>query len=138
MHGVSACQADVRGMALGFRSTWSNDSELLCHGGDGSGFTNFLGFYREEGVAVVLTLNRGGVQAARSVIANTVAAMCLDRAPRRRTASAVETAPLADGLYTSSFWNIELAIETPGTLTARPVAISSSPTVRTVHLFADW
>ena len=110
------------GMALGFRITRSNRRRLLCHGGDGSGFTNFLGLYPDDGIAVVLSLSRGGVQAARSVIANTVLATLIGEdlptpGPSRRA-----DLPL-DGLYRSSFWDIEVAVETADDEVAlRPLA----------------
>jgi CubicO group peptidase (beta-lactamase class C family) len=123
MHTVAAPQWGGGGMALGFRATRSNRRRLLCHGGDGSGFTNFLGLYPDEGIALILTLNRGGVAAARSVIANTVLDMAADNAPNARLRSSSPRAVPPDGLYSSSFWAIELAVETgDGALTARPVS----------------
>lgn len=124
MHAVSAPEPGGGGMALGFRVTRSNGQRLLCHGGDGAGFTNFLGLYPDEGIGVVLALNRAGVQAARAVIGNGVlAAVAGDEdAPAGRRPVAAGGAP-PDGLYTSSFWDIELAVEASdeGT-TARPIS----------------
>jgi hypothetical protein len=120
-------------MALGFRVTRSNGRRLLCHGGDGSGFTNFLGLYPDEGIAVALTLNRAGVQAARAVIANEVlAAVAGDGdVPSGRVYAGVGGESPGDGLYASSFWDIELAVETGDAgLAARPLrglVISDGP-----------
>jgi CubicO group peptidase (beta-lactamase class C family) len=111
MHAVSAEEPGGGGMALGFRATRSNGRRLLCHGGDGAGFTNFLGLYPDDGIAVVLTLNRGGVQAARSVIANTVLGLTTSvKKPRRRVSAALPR----PGVYTSNFWDIEIALEREG------------------------
>jgi len=117
-------------MALGFRVTRSNGRRLLCHGGDGSGFTNFLGLCPDEGIAVALTLGRGGMQAARAVIGNGVLAAVAGDAPSppRGEAPAGRLyggggGNVGDGLYTSSFWDIELAVETMDEITsARPLS----------------
>jgi hypothetical protein len=92
------------GMGLGWRVTRSNGRKLICHGGDGSGFTNFMGGYPELGIGIVLTLNRGGAAAARSVIANTVLGMLAG------DPTAPERAPAGDwkrfeGAYESTYWS---------------------------------
>jgi hypothetical protein len=130
MHAVSAPQPGGGGMALGFRATRSNGRRLLCHGGDGSGFTNFLGLYPDDGTSVVLSLSRGGVQAARSVIANTVLGMLTEPEPAVSTPSG-PTGSLGDGLYRSSFWDMDLAVATTDEgVTAQPLSglvISDGP-----------
>ena len=129
MHAVSVPEPGGGGMALGFRVTLSNGRRLLCHGGDGAGFTNFLGLYPDEGIAVVLTLNRAGVQAARAVIGNGVLATVAGDtpppgdAPAGRLYAGGGVGSVSDGLYTSSFWDIELAVETRDDITsARPLS----------------
>jgi CubicO group peptidase (beta-lactamase class C family) len=124
MHAVAAEEPGGGGMGLGFRVTRSNGRRLLCHGGDGSGFTNFLGLYPDEGVAVVLTLSRGGAQAARSVIANSVLAMAAGDDPSpRRVLGAPSKPPVAEGLYRSAFWDIDVVVEAiDDGLTARPIS----------------
>jgi hypothetical protein len=114
--------------------TRSNSRRLVCHGGDGSGFTNFLGLYPDEGIAVALTLNRGGVQAARAVISNAVLRMVagVERPRRGVSTGAGGDAPMPEaGLYSSNFWDIELAVETTDEVfTARPLSslvISDGP-----------
>jgi CubicO group peptidase (beta-lactamase class C family) len=125
MQRVSAGEPGGGGMVLGLRATRSNGKRLLCHGGDGSGFTNFIGLYPDEGIAVALTLNRGGMQAARAVIGNGVLAVVADDgdapAGRRYAGGVGVVAP--DGLYVSNFWDIELAVETTAEKTsARPLS----------------
>jgi hypothetical protein len=130
MHAVSAPQPGGGGMALGFRATRSNGRRLLCHGGDGSGFTNFLGLYPDDGTSVVLSLSRGGVQAARSVIANTVLGMLTEAELPTATPSS-STGSVPGGIYRSSFWDIDLAVETTDDgVTAQPLSglvISDGP-----------
>ena len=105
MHRLHVRQANsASGMGLGFRVTRSNGRRLVCHGGDGSGFTAFLGGYPDEGVGVVLLMNTAGMQVARSVIANTALALLVDAgAPR-----VFGPAKLSPGLYQSTFWDIEV------------------------------
>jgi hypothetical protein len=125
MHSLSAGEPGGGGMALGFRVTRSNGRRLLCHGGDGSGFTNFLGLYPDEGIAVALTLNRGGMQAARAVIGNGVlAAVAGDGdALAGRLYAGGGGGSVGAGLYASNFWDIVLAVETTDEITStRPLS----------------
>jgi hypothetical protein len=74
MHRVHAALAPSSGgMGLGFRVTPSNGRTLVCHGGDGVDFTNFIGMYPEERVGVALLINMGRAQSARSVSAAALA-----------------------------------------------------------------
>ncbi len=103
------------GMGLGFRVGRPNARHLICHGGDGLGFTNIMGGYPEEQVGVVFSLNRGSAQTARSVIANTALQVLLGGDGQRRSRPGTRAAGL-DGLagaYTSTYWDIkaDLTIE---------------------------
>jgi hypothetical protein len=120
MQRLHAAEGPVAsGMGLGWRVTRSNGRKLICHGGDGAGFTNFMGAYPELGMGIVLTLNRAGAAAARSVIANTVLGLL---AGKSRSVEKImpETSPrdvtgLA-GAYRSTYWDIDakLTAEEPG------------------------
>jgi hypothetical protein len=92
------------GMGLGWRVTRSNGQHLICHGGDGAGFTNFMGGYPELGVGTVLTLNRGGAAAARSVIANTVLGMLAGRTETAHRSGEGDWTHF-EGAYESTYWN---------------------------------
>ena len=106
MHEVhAALGAPDGGMGLGFRVTRSNGRKLVCHGGDGGGFTAFAGFYPDEGVGVVLLMNTGGMQTARSVIANTALALLT---PGISVGHGPEPTLPKGGVYRSTFWDIEL------------------------------
>ena len=94
------------GQGLGFRVTRSNGRHLICHGGDGGGFTAFIGAYPEERAGVVLLINTAGMQAARSVIGNTALAL-LTGEPQRRT---FDAAAIPEGVYRSTWW--DMVIET--------------------------
>jgi CubicO group peptidase (beta-lactamase class C family) len=103
MHRLHIRQANSKsGMGLGFRVTRSNGRRLVCHGGDGSGFTAFLGGYPDEGVGVVLLINTAGMQAARSIIGNTALALLVNASAPR----IFGPAKLVPGLYRSTFWDI--------------------------------
>jgi CubicO group peptidase (beta-lactamase class C family) len=103
MHRLQVRQANSEsGMGLGFRVTRSNGHRLICHGGDGSGFTAFLGAYPAERAGVVLLMNTAGMQVARSVIGNTALALLVD-APAPRVFGPAKLVP---GLYHSTFWDI--------------------------------
>lgn len=105
-HGLHATQGNSQsGMGLGFRVTRSNGRRLVCHGGDGGGFTAFGGFYPDEGTGVALLINTAGQQVARSVIANT-ALRLLTRSQRRTFPGT--PAPILAGVYRSTFWDIEV------------------------------
>lgn len=129
-HDLHARQGSCEsGMGLGFRVTRSNGRRLVCHGGDGGGFTAFAGFYPDDAVGVALLINTGGMQTARSVIANT--ALRLLTEPHRRRFAGSELVP---GIYRSTFWDIEVAVRDglPPTLTATDglVVADEAPTSR--------
>jgi hypothetical protein len=108
MQEVSARQgAAPDGMGLGFRVTRSNGRKLVCHGGDGGGFTAFAGFHPEDGVGVALLINTGGMQVARSVIANTAVAALLDAPSRKHIA----VPGLQPGLYRTGFWDVVAEVQ---------------------------
>jgi CubicO group peptidase (beta-lactamase class C family) len=117
------------GMGLGWRVTRSNGRKLICHGGDGSGFTNFMGGYPDRGVGVVLTLNRGGAACARSVIANTVLGILAD-APPSASATVAPGHPSCAGTYRSTYWDIEADLNVDGdtpAITVAPGLVVSDP-----------
>ncbi len=104
---------DWSGMGLGWRVTRSNARKLICHGGDGSGFTNFMGGYPELGIGIVLTLNRGGLACSRPVIANTVLGML---AGDEKTSSAGPRIDLTrvPGAYRSTYWDVSADLTLEG------------------------
>lgn len=115
MHRVHAAQAAYSGMGLGFRVTRSNNErKTICHGGDGGGFTAFICGYPRARAGVALLINTGGMQVARSVIANT--ALRLLSEPHRHSFAGTAIVP---GFYRSTFWDIEVEVRDgePPTLT---------------------
>ncbi len=116
MHRVHTTLAALcGGMGLGFRVTPSNGRTLVCHGGDGVTFTNFIGMYPEERVGVALLINLGRAQSARSVIGS-AALRALVGGPlvgeALRTTGA-DWSPYA-GRYASSFWGIDSVLTVDG------------------------
>ncbi len=93
------------GQGLGFRVTDANWRKLICHGGDGSGFTAFAAAHPEQRAGVVLLMNGGGMQTARSVIG---AAALRALEPDPRVAHGPEATLPEPGIYKSTFWDIEL------------------------------
>lgn len=104
MHDLHFRQSEGNGQGLGFRVTCANGRKLICHGGDGAGFTAFAAIHPEERVGVVLLQNADGMQTARSVIGNT-ALQALTGEGRRSFASAQ---PIPAGTYKSTFWDISI------------------------------
>jgi hypothetical protein len=105
MHRVHAPLGDGSGgMGLGFRVDRRNGRPFFCHGGDGSGYTTFIGGHPEERVGVVVLMNTAGAQEARSAIARAALDSVLDDAPRR-TRPAVTVRP-PKGRYRSTFWEV--------------------------------
>jgi CubicO group peptidase (beta-lactamase class C family) len=117
MHELHAPQGSSRsGQGLGFRATYANGRGLICHGGDGHGFTAFIGACPDDGLGVALLINTAGAQTARSIIANTALSKLAGDTPPRHLAPA----PITPGLYRSTFWDIEVEArdEDPPTLTS--------------------
>jgi len=116
MHRVHAALAPLcGGMGLGFRVTPSNGRTLVCHGGDGTTFTDFIGMYPDERAGVALLINMGRAQSARSVIANAALRALLGEplvaeAPRAKG----EDWPRFSGRYASSFWGIDSVLTVDG------------------------
>lgn len=132
MHDLHVRQGNSpSGQGLGWRVTRSNGHKLICHGGDGGGFTAFAGAYPEAGVGVALLINTGGMQVARSVIANT-ALRALVNQPNRRTLAV----SLAPGVYRSTFWDIVLEARLDGTLTTTE-GLVTAPEANISQLHAD-
>ena len=92
------------GMGLGFRVDQRNGRPFICHGGDGNGFTTFIGAHPQERVGIVVLINTGGVHAARSVIVRAGLAAVLDEKPPRRNRSGLP-AKFAGG-YRSTYWDL--------------------------------
>jgi CubicO group peptidase (beta-lactamase class C family) len=117
------------GMGLGFRVDRRGERRFFCHGGDGVGFTTFIGGHPDERVGVVLLMNTGGAQEARSVLVRTALECGLggvSSAPNGRTSS-----PLVQGAYRSTFWNVRAEITDPNgsrqlTVPAGTVSFSES------------
>jgi CubicO group peptidase (beta-lactamase class C family) len=91
------------GMGLGFRVDRRGGRPFFCHGGDGNGFTTFIGGHPEERVGVVVLINTGGVQEARSAIVRAVLAAVLEETPARRDEFGL-TEQFA-GRYRSTYWD---------------------------------
>ncbi len=115
MHSLQArCGPLDSGMGLGFRVDNASGRRLICHGGDGTTFTAFIGAYPEEKVGAVVLINMGRAQTTRSVVANAALRTllgdyhALDLADLRRQADA-DWSGIA-GRYVSNYWSIDATI----------------------------
>lgn len=102
------------GMGLGFRVDRRGDRPFFCHGGDGLGFTTFVGGHPHERVGVVVLINTGGAQQARSMVVRAALDALLDRERRSRTAPPPARSRLPaelDGGYRSTYWGIRAELE---------------------------
>jgi CubicO group peptidase (beta-lactamase class C family) len=91
------------GMGLGFRVDQRGGRPFFCHGGDGNGFTTFIGGHPEERVGIVVLINTGGAHEARSAIVRAGLAAVLEETPARRDPSALPV-QFAGG-YRSTYWD---------------------------------
>ena len=92
---------------------------MICHGGDGTHFTAFIGAHPDERVGVALLMNMGRTQTARSVIGRGALRALLDE-PVTLGPGAVPP-PGADGewdravgSYVSTFWSVEATLTIDG------------------------
>jgi CubicO group peptidase (beta-lactamase class C family) len=114
MHRLHAPSGNsAGGMGLGFRVDCHRGKHLICHGGDGLGYTIFLAGLPDEKVGVVLAMNTGNAQTSRSVVAN--AALRLLAPDDEPAGPLADTAQSTDpnqisGAYRSTFWDIEAEI----------------------------
>ena len=99
-------------MGLGFRVDQRGGRPLFCHGGDGVGFTNFIGAHPDERVGVVVLLNSGGAHDARSAIVSAALAYGLDEPPAHSVAARVD--PRFLGGYRSTFWELRAELTQSG------------------------
>lgn len=141
MHRLHARQGPGGGgMGLGFRVDRRDGRALICHGGDGVGFTNFIGGYPSEGTGVVVLINTAGAQEARSRIASAA----LEAAPgeRARTPASTWLPDGAAGGYRSTYWGIRAELsqdEDEPTLTALSGSVLSGQTAsRLVAAEGRW
>jgi CubicO group peptidase (beta-lactamase class C family) len=104
--------APQSGMGLTWRVTRSDGRTLICHGGDGGGYTAFAGVYPDEGSGVAVLINTGGAQGARSLIANGVLALLAGNRPSAR-ASGPDIGRFS-GRYRSNFWDIVADVRQDG------------------------
>jgi CubicO group peptidase (beta-lactamase class C family) len=111
MHRVHApAGPSSGGMGLGFAVTRANGRYLICHGGDGLGYTAFIGAHPAEKVGVAILINMSNVQTARSVIASTALRLLVgddDVAPTQDREPPIEEWARITGLYKSTYWDIE-------------------------------
>lgn len=116
MHRLHARWGPSRGgMGLGFRVEGEGARRLICHGGDGTHFTAFVGAHPDERVGVALLINMGRAQTARSVIAQGALRSLLGQ----EAVSEPETIPAREadgeweravGSYVSTFWSVEATL----------------------------
>ncbi len=98
------------GMGLGFRVDRRAGRPFFCHAGDGSGFTTFIGGHPDEHVGVVLLMNTGGAQEARSLIVRRALDSVLgDAAPRVASERPVAGPPA--GGYRSTYWAVTASVD---------------------------
>jgi CubicO group peptidase (beta-lactamase class C family) len=113
MHRVQARSGDSPGgMGLGFRVDRLEGRRLLCHGGDGVGYTNFLGGHPDEGVGVVLLTNSASAQGARSRIVQLALerALATAPAPARPVELPRSDSTAVEGRYRSTYWDIRVDV----------------------------
>jgi CubicO group peptidase (beta-lactamase class C family) len=116
MHRVNAAAGrPCSGMGLGFRVDRADGRHLICHGGDGTGWTTFIGAFPEERAGVVLLMNLGRAQTTRSVIAGAALRLLAgDYRPYDR--AALQSSPVQEdwgritGSYLSTYWDVEAAL----------------------------
>jgi CubicO group peptidase (beta-lactamase class C family) len=108
------------GMGLGFRVDRRAGRPFFCHAGDGSGFTTFIGGHPDERVGVVLLMNTGGAQEARSVIVRRALDSALGDAAPRVGSDRPAAGPPAGG-YRSTYWAVTASVD----------AAAGDPVVRT-------
>jgi CubicO group peptidase (beta-lactamase class C family) len=130
MHSVHAAAGrPCSGMGLGFRVDRTSGRRLVCHGGDGTGSTTFIGAYPEEKVGVVLLMNLGRAQTTRSVIANAALRLLAgDYRPHDYEALKAGSMPeewaRITGNYLSTYWDVETALTIEG---GTPVLTATGP-----------
>jgi CubicO group peptidase (beta-lactamase class C family) len=138
MHAVHAREATSdSGMGIGFRVTRANGQRLICHGGDGGGFTALIAAHPEERAGVAMLMNTGGMQAQRSVIGITALRELMGE-PEPRTFTAAAPAP--DGVYESTYWDIEVTArsgEEPSLTVTDGLVLSGHPAVSTLRPVAE-
>jgi CubicO group peptidase (beta-lactamase class C family) len=100
------------GMGLGFRIDLRRARPFFCHAGDGMGFTTFIGGHPDEHVGVVLLMNTGDAQEARSVIARRALDSVLGAAtPRGARAGTRAVAGPPAGGYRSTYWGVAARVD---------------------------
>ncbi|MBV8951263.1 MAG: beta-lactamase family protein [Actinobacteria bacterium] len=97
------------GMGLGLRVDHRRERRFFCHGGDGAGFTAFVGGHPGERVGVVLLMNTGGADVARSNLVRVALECVLDGTGRTAYATAAASSPRASR-YRSTFWNVRAEV----------------------------
>ncbi len=116
MHRLHAPAGRTRsGMGLGFRVDWAYGRRLVCHGGDGTGWTTFVGVYPDEKVGVVLLINLGRAQTTRSIIANTALRMLAGDYHRNDHKALEGVSPPREwkrivGRYLSTYWDFDSTV----------------------------
>jgi CubicO group peptidase (beta-lactamase class C family) len=102
------------GMALGFRVSSRDGRILISHGGDGFGFSDFIGAFPEERAGVALLINLGRAHEARTMIAAAALRSLAGDAVRRPLSgkAAPADARQFEGHYQASFWGIEADVST--------------------------
>ena len=119
------------GMGLGFRVDRRGGRSFFCHGGDGLGFTTFIGAHPDERVGVVVLMNSGGAQEARSAIVHAALAHGLEESPTDSTPARVDSRFLRG--YRSTYWELRAELTQSADSSALHVAggiVSSETTSR--------
>jgi CubicO group peptidase (beta-lactamase class C family) len=93
------------GMGLGFRVDQRGGRPFFCHGGDGNGFTTFIGGHPRERVGIVVLINTGGIHEARSAIVRAGLATVLDEPPPPRPDRSGPPQRFVGG-YRSTYWDL--------------------------------
>jgi len=118
------------GMGLGFRVDSRGGRPFFCHGGDGSGFTTFVGGHPTEHVGAIVLMNVGGAQEARSRIARAALESALGDATGRARTGPRASHPAIGG-YLSTYWGVRADVSEDGgvpvvTFPANAIAFAES------------
>jgi len=127
------------GMGLGFRVDQRGGRPFVCHGGDGNGFTTFIGGHPQERVGIVVLINTGGIHEARSAIVRAGLAAVLEEPPGHRDRR--DLPARFAGAYRSTYWELRAELSAgrdSEQLTVLGPMLSSETTSELIRIDGRW